>query len=303
MLKIKLLTRVFMAYNNLKQHIGYWFNRIRMEVHQSFEARLDRYNITVAQWCILVALSDNQATSVGELADYIEVDKASISRVVERLVALELITHIPGKDRRSGFIALTEKGKKLVPKLLREAELNEKQFFGNLTDSELQQLQHIFRKIVFTLPSIQCDGWLQTPQEKVTMAQAQQIINTILKEGKAQQKPYPIIFEELKKAGVTDYTVSWEAGYEGIYTGNFGTVREPAPAGFKPVILAKDCNIEAAKHALKEVQQKKINFVEWLTKMGAAGFSHYLVDMGNRTVTYYNPSEKESFVEKVPQPK
>jgi uncharacterized protein YbcV (DUF1398 family) len=37
--------------------------------------------------------------------------------------------------------------------------------------------------------------------------------------------------------------------------------------------------------------------------MGAAGFSHYLVDMGNRTVTYYNPSEKESFVEKVPQPK
>jgi MarR family transcriptional regulator for hemolysin len=303
-----------MAQNHLKQHIGYWFNRIRMEVHQSFEARLDRYNITVAQWCILVVLSDNQATSVGELADYIEVDKASISRVVERLVALELITHIPGKDRRSGFIALTEKGKKLVPKLLREAELNEKQFFGNLTANELQQLQHIFRKILFTLPFIQCDGWLQTPRAQpdevaqqrrleVSMSQTQQIINTILKEGKAQQKPYPIIFEELKKAGVTEYTVSWQSGYNGAYTGTFGTVHEAAPAGFKSVIIAKECNIEAAKQALKEVSQDKINFVEWLIKMGAAGFSHYLVDMNERTVTYYNPSEKENFVEKVPQPK
>jgi MarR family transcriptional regulator, transcriptional regulator for hemolysin len=289
-----------MAHNHLKQHIGYWFNRIRMEVHQSFEARLDRYNITVAQWCILVALSDNQATSVGELADYIEVDKASISRVVERLVALELITHIPGKDRRSGFIALTERGKKLVPKLLREAELNEKQFFGNLTANELQQLQHIFRKIVFTLPFIQCDGWLQTPQKEVSMSQVQQIINTILKEGKAQQKPYPIIFEELKKAGVTSYAISWKSGYEGIYTGNFGIVHESMPAGFKPVTIAKECNIEAAKQALKEVSRDKINFVEWLTKMGAAGFSHYRVDILNRTVTYYNPSEKESFTEKVP---
>lgn len=288
-----------MVHNHLKEHIGYWFNRIRMEVHQSFEERLDQHNVTVAQWCILIALYDGKASSVGELAEYIEVDKASISRVVERLVALKFITHIPGKDRRSGFITLTEKGNKLVPKLLREAELNEKQFFGHLTDAELAQLRFIFRKIVSTLPSIQCDGWLQNTQE-VFMSDAQSIINAILKEGKAQQKPYPLIFEALKNAGVTGYTVSWKSGYDAVYTGSFGTVQEPAPAGFKPVTIAKACNIDAAKAALKENQQKKINFVEWLTKMGAAGISHYYVDMSERTVTYYNPSEKESFTEKVP---
>ena len=146
--------------NHLKSHIGYWINRLRMEVHQSFEARLDRHNITVAQWCILIALYDGKASSVRELANYIEVDKASISRVVERLVVLKLIDHMPGKDRRSGFIMLTKKGNGLVPQLLHEAEENEKQFFGHLTSSEITTLKHTIRKILNTVPSIDLDGWL-----------------------------------------------------------------------------------------------------------------------------------------------
>ena len=165
--------------NNLKLHIGYWFNRIRMEVHQSFEARLDRYNISVAQWCILMALYDGKASSVGELAEYIEVDKATISRVVERLVAMQLVTHMQGKDRRSGFIVLTDTAQKLVPKLLHEAELNEKHFFGDLTKDDITQLKQIFKKILIKIPSIHIDGWAQNPQE-VSMLHAQERINAFL---------------------------------------------------------------------------------------------------------------------------
>jgi DNA-binding MarR family transcriptional regulator len=66
--------------NNLKQHIGYWLNRLRSAVHQAFEKRLDAYAITIAQWCVLIALYDERADSVNGLAKYIEIDKASISR-------------------------------------------------------------------------------------------------------------------------------------------------------------------------------------------------------------------------------
>lgn len=288
--------------NNLKLHIGYWFNRIRMEVHQAFEARLDRYNISVAQWCILMAIYDGKASSVGDLAEYIEVDKATISRVVERLVTMQLVTHMQGKDRRSGFILLTDTAQKLVPKLLHEAELNEKHFFGDLTKDEIAQLKQIFKKILMKIPSIQVDGWVQNPQ-KVSMSHAQERINAILKEGKAQQKPYPIIFEELKQAGVTEYTVSWKNGYEGIYIGTFGSIREKTPEGLTPIAIVAECNLDAAKQALNEHMQKKTNFSEWLTQMGAAGMSHYMVDMINRTVTYYNPSKTEHFTEHVPQVK
>jgi uncharacterized protein YbcV (DUF1398 family) len=245
-----------------------------------------------------VALYDKQATSVGGLAEYIEVDKASISRVVERLVIMKLVSHLPGKDRRSGFIVLTEAGKKLVPQLLTEAALNEKQFFGHLTCVERDQMKHIVRKVLLTVPAIQCSGWLDT--QEVPMSGADTIIINILKEGKAQQKPYPQIFEELKHAGVTSYTVSWLSGYDAIYTGSFGMVHEPAPAGFASVVVAQQADLESAKKALRAVQQRKINFVDWAAQMAAAGISHYTVDMGTRAITYYNPAETEYFVESVP---
>lgn len=132
------------------------------------------------------------------------------------------------------------------------------------------------------------------------MPTAHDRIITILQEAKDQQKPYPQTFELLKKAGVTEYTVCWKSGYDAVYTGSFGVVHEPAPTGFKPITIASDCNLDAGKEALRENQQKKINFVECLSKMGAAGFSHYHVDMSRRTVTYYSPLQDKHFIELVP---
>jgi DNA-binding MarR family transcriptional regulator len=146
--------------NNLKQHIGYWINRLRMVIHQSFEARLASYDITIASWCILVAIYDKQASSINELAQYIEVDKASISRVTERLVLRGLLLHRQGKDRRSGVIELTSEGEELVPKLLSEAEQNEAQFFGHLSEAEKKQLYGVMCRIFAKVPGIRMDGFL-----------------------------------------------------------------------------------------------------------------------------------------------
>lgn len=151
-----------MKKHDLKDDIGYWLNRLRMQVHQSFEARLQVYEITIAQWCILLALYNESAASITELAKFIEVDKASVSRVVERLLTKELLTHQPGNDRRSGHVQLTPKGLALVPILIQAAEANEQQFFGYLTSREKEQLRQLFHKLFETLPSIQIGGWLLT---------------------------------------------------------------------------------------------------------------------------------------------
>lgn len=145
----------------LKDHVGYWLNRLRMEVHQTFEKRLEKHDISVAQWCILATLHSESADSVSTLARYIEVDIASISRVVERLVAKSLVENQPGKNRRSGIIKLTKQGRDLVPKLFDEAKDNEEQFFGGLTTDEKKQLKKIFLKIFTTIPSIALSGWLE----------------------------------------------------------------------------------------------------------------------------------------------
>ncbi len=152
--------------NTLKIHIGYWLSRLRAKVHQAFEDRLASYNVSVPAWCIMVAIYDQKASSISELANYIEVDKASISRVVEKLVAENLLNHKPGKDRRSGIIELSSKAEKLVPKLIEEAKQNELTFFGHLSSTEINQLRHIMKSIIANIPDMSLDGWLLDKNEE-----------------------------------------------------------------------------------------------------------------------------------------
>jgi DNA-binding MarR family transcriptional regulator len=154
-----------MKKHDLKDDIGYWLNRLRMQVHQGFEARLEAYNVTIAQWCILLTLYNEEAASITELSKFIEVDKASVSRVVDRLLSKEWVIHRQGADRRSGHIQLTLEGRDLVPHLIQEAKENEQQFFGGLTPEESEQLRQIFHKLFLNLPSIQRSGWLSNTKE------------------------------------------------------------------------------------------------------------------------------------------
>ncbi len=157
---IALSTKLMITVKILKTHIGYWLNRLRSLVHHSFEDRLSRYQITIPAWCVLVSVYDGSGTSVNQLAKYIEVDKAAISRIVEKLVKSGLLMHESGSDKRSGRISITDKGKNLIPLLLKKAEENEKQFFKLLNDEEQELLRSIIGKIISNNSSIGLEGWL-----------------------------------------------------------------------------------------------------------------------------------------------
>lgn len=149
-----------MTTHDLKDDIGYWLGRLRMQVHQGFEEKLSAYDISPAQWCIMLTLYNGELSSVTELSKFIEVDKGAISRVVDKLLARELVTHAQGGDRRSGYLQLTPKARALVPKLIEAAEENERQFFGHLTASETEQFRLILHKVMKSIPSIHLSGWL-----------------------------------------------------------------------------------------------------------------------------------------------
>lgn len=283
--------------HDLKDDVGYWLNRLRMEVHQSFEQRLTSYGITIAQWCILVALYNKNAASVKELSEFIETDKASISRVVERLVIKNFVEHKVGKDRRSGYINLTHDGFELVPKLTSEAKKNEQQFFGHLEYQEFQQLQNIFVKIFKIIPSIQCGGWLTSKDKYMTPSNE---LNKLLIQAKKEQWPYPKTFEALKNAGVTSYEVKF-ADYDATYFGSFGEWKEPAPEGFHHLTINTQFNKQAFIDALKQHMKKETSYVEWLVQSAAAGVARYVVNMKNRTVTYYGLNADDFHIEYVPE--
>lgn len=136
------------AKNVLRQHIGYWLNRLRQKVHIGFEGRLAKYDVSIAMWRILICVYDGSAQSVNSLAKYTEIDKASISRVVGKLVKKGLLSHDPGMDLRSGIITITDQGKALVPHLINAVKENEQYFFGKLDEKEKATLLHLLQKLV-----------------------------------------------------------------------------------------------------------------------------------------------------------
>ncbi len=146
--------------HQLKQQLGYWLNRSRQCVHTAIEARLAQYGITVASWSVLVSVYDGSASSVNALATYIEVDKASISRVVEKLVIRGLLTHSPGPDRRSGTIALTPEGAALVPQLISTVQENDHHFFDHISEDDKAALRRAFQIILSRSSSIKLEGWI-----------------------------------------------------------------------------------------------------------------------------------------------
>lgn len=145
----------------LKQQLGYWLNRSRQCVHTAVEARLAQYDITIASWCVLISVYDGSATSVNKLSKYIEVDKASISRVVEKLVVRGLLTHKAGPNRRSGTIALTPEGLELVPKLYSTIKENDKYFFGDISNEDKEALRRCLRSILSHSSDITLEGWVK----------------------------------------------------------------------------------------------------------------------------------------------
>lgn len=313
--KINVLTTVAtttyninMMKNTLKQHIGYWINRIRTHVHTSFENRLQHYDVSVAQWCILVALYDHRAETINDLASYIAIDKGSISRVVEKLVTRGFILHSQGKDKRSGHLSLTEKGSALVPFLIEEAELNERWFFGALTSDEQNQLQYLINKIIrSSIPSIHLDGWMDLTNKLVTenisteraSKMTENQLQAILTHAKKTKQPYPITFNQLKEAGVHLYEVYLDS-YKNIYKGTFGEWSELPPEGFSSQIISPIFNETEISRSIKSHQAGETTFIECLSELAKAGVSHYRVQMDARTVTYYDAREENSLQEHVP---
>ena len=124
-------------------------------------------------------------------------------------------------------------------------------------------------------------------------------IESTLKGAKKAEWSYPRLFEALKQAGVSSYEVFLES-YDAIYQGNFESWKEPAPEGFKPLIIAKVFNKEAVLKALKERQNNLTSFVTFLEDMAKAGVKHYQVDMAQAKVTYYGENDQDYYSEFVP---
>jgi DNA-binding MarR family transcriptional regulator len=133
----------------LEAHLGYWLRFVSNQVSHSFSSKLADRDVSVAEWVVLRELYECESMAPSVLAEKIGMTRGAISKLADRLVAKALVTRTTSEeDRRFQALALTAKGRTIVPRLAALADKNDAEFFGHLKAAEQETIKAAMREIV-----------------------------------------------------------------------------------------------------------------------------------------------------------
>lgn len=124
-----------------------------VEAYFAFLRKSDRHirslGLTPPQFDVIVTLGDTNGMTCKELSEKTLVTKGTLTGVMDRLEAKDLIERIPSrKDRRSIIIRLTEKGDKQFRKVFPDQIYYLKPYFEQaLTSTQMKDLRSMLIKL------------------------------------------------------------------------------------------------------------------------------------------------------------
>ncbi|CAO1612342.1 MarR family winged helix-turn-helix transcriptional regulator [Brochothrix thermosphacta] len=86
------------------------FTKMQRLYIKRLNERLESLNVSYAQWSVLYYIYSNGPHTISEIAKHQDVEKPTISKVVQKLDEYGYVTGIQGEDKRVKRVTLTPKG-------------------------------------------------------------------------------------------------------------------------------------------------------------------------------------------------
>ena len=119
-------------------HNGFFHSNLQFA--RSFIKKLNEQLSAVelfhSQWSIVYYLKEYGSSTLVEISNYLDVEKPTVTRTVNRLEERKLIEQIPGKDKRERRIQLTDLGEKTFQEAREVVEKFEDGLMEGLPDSD-----------------------------------------------------------------------------------------------------------------------------------------------------------------------
>ena len=129
--------------------IGYLFIKICKTRRNRANEMLVKHGIHAGQDVLLYYLSLEDGQTVSQLVTDIHVQHATISNMINRMVANDLVKKVRDKkDARVSRIFLTSKGKEAVIQLTKVWQILESQTIEGLTEDEIVELKELLNKVL-----------------------------------------------------------------------------------------------------------------------------------------------------------
>ena len=138
-----------MEFIKLLVQINEIFHRSMKQYKEEIIGKGDYSDVTINQLIYLEAIFQLENPTVSDLADHLDVSKASASIGVRKLIENELAQKTQSTDdHRIHYINLSEKGTRLIQAEVRALSDFSENIKSVLSEEEIERLIEIFKKIV-----------------------------------------------------------------------------------------------------------------------------------------------------------
>ncbi|MGE7607935.1 MarR family winged helix-turn-helix transcriptional regulator [Peribacillus frigoritolerans] len=124
-----------------------WFRitRIYNQSIRESNQHLKKWNLSAAQFDILVQVGSHERLSQQELANKLFVTKGNITQLLRKMEELGLIKR--EQEWKTKYLSLTEEGKEFFHEVVPKQEYFQASQFANLNETEKQQLLDLLSKV------------------------------------------------------------------------------------------------------------------------------------------------------------
>jgi len=129
-------------------NIGVMISDVARLMRTVFDRRVRDLGLTRAQWLLLTRLHRRPGASQSELADMMEIERASAGRLIDRLEAKGWVTRRVAKgDRRVNRVYLTPEAEKVHKRIWRVAEATVDDALHGLAPKEVAHLGRLLARM------------------------------------------------------------------------------------------------------------------------------------------------------------
>lgn len=145
----KLVQRTTESDQSVHHSLGYWTSLIARAMEADFNKRLSGYGVTRVSCAVLGAIHFDEKKAPSELATFLGIDRAAITRLLDKLETQELIVrNRAGCDRRSVSLLVTQKGKALSEIAAQQSKAVNAQFTTGLNCENIEHYIATIKKML-----------------------------------------------------------------------------------------------------------------------------------------------------------
>ncbi|MCB4823681.1 MarR family winged helix-turn-helix transcriptional regulator [Roseicella aerolata] len=131
-----------------RRHIGFLIADVARLMRSSFDRRVRRIGLTRSQWLVLSRLHRHPGISQSELAEMLEVERATAGRMIDRMERRNWLVRRPDPaDRRINRLYLTTEAERVQAEMGRIAEQLLDDAMATLDDGERESLTDMMERV------------------------------------------------------------------------------------------------------------------------------------------------------------